>query len=61
MLIAAQDDATGNLNANAKRALVSVGAGKDEVAALAANRRSSFAMIGRKGAKPGSVPQVSYC
>lgn len=60
MLIAAQEDAAGNLSNSARRALLSVGAGTEEVAALGAHRRSSFAMIGRKGAKPGSVPQVSY-
>lgn len=58
MLIAAQEDAAGNLGNSARRALLSVGAGASEVAALGTHRRSSFAMIGRKGAKPGSVPQV---
>lgn len=60
VMIAAQEDAAGNLSTSAKRALLSVGAGTEEAAALGAHRRSSFAMIGRKGAKPGSVPQVSY-
>ncbi|CAM9143892.1 unnamed protein product [Scytosiphon promiscuus] len=58
VLITAQDDAAGNLSNSARRALLSVGAGTEEVAALGTHRRSSFAMIGRKGAKPGSVPQV---
>lgn len=58
MLIAAQEDAAGNLSNSAKRALLSIGAGTEEVAALGTHRRSSFAIIGRKGAKPGSVPQV---
>lgn len=58
VMIAVQDDAAGNLTNAAKRALSSVGAGHDEVNALAIRKRSSFALIGRKGATPGSVPQV---
>jgi len=61
VLIAAQEDAAGNLGSSAKRALLSIGAGTEEVAALGTHRRSSFAIIGRKGAKPGSVPQVYFC
>lgn len=59
-MIAVQEDATENIGKSnsAQRALMSVGAGRDEVSALGMHRRSSFAMIGRKGAKPGSVPQV---
>eukprot|EP00752_Nemacystus_decipiens_P002251 g2132.t2 len=58
VLIAVQEDAAGNLNNSARKALLSVGAGAEEVAALGTHRRSSFAMVGRKGSKPGSVPQV---
>lgn len=58
VLIAVQEDAAGNLSNSARKALLSVGAGAEEVAALGTHRRSSFAMVGRKGAKPGSVPQV---
>lgn len=58
VLVAAQEDAAGNLSNSARKALLSVGAGAEEVAALGTHRRSSFAMIGRKGAAPGSVPQV---
>lgn len=58
VLIAVQEDAAGNLSNSARKALLSVGAGVEEVAALGTHRRSSFAMIGRKGAKPGSVPQA---
>lgn len=61
VMIAAQDDPTGHFNYSAKTALMSVGAGRDEVTALGVNKRCSFAMIGRKGAKPGSVPQVKIC
>lgn len=57
-MIAVQDDAAGNLTNSAKRALLSLGTGHDEVSALGVHKRSSFALIGRKGAKPGSVPQV---
>ena len=58
VLIAVQEDAAGNLSNSARKALLSVGAGTEEVVALGTHRRSSFAMVGRKGAKPGSVPQV---
>lgn len=58
VLIAVQEDAAGNLSNSARKALLSIGAGAEEVAALGTHRRSSFAMVGRKGAKPGSVPQV---
>lgn len=61
VMIAVQDDAAGNLTNSAKRALLSVGAGRDEVAALGLHKHASFAMIGRKGATPGSVPQVFVC
>lgn len=58
VMIAVQENATGNFSYSVKRALMSVGAGMEEVVALEVHTRSSFAMIGRKGAKPGSVPQV---
>ncbi|CAM9148425.1 unnamed protein product, partial [Sphacelaria rigidula] len=57
-MIAVQDDAAGYLTNSAKRALLSLGAGRDEVAALGMHKQASFALIGRKGAAPGSVPQV---
>lgn len=60
VMIAVQNDAAGNLRNSAKRALLSVGAGRVEVAALGLNKHASFAMIGRKGATPGSVPQVFH-
>lgn len=62
-MIAVKEDVSGNINqSNAvKQAFMSLGAGKEEVDLLGLHRRSSFAMIGRKGAQPGSVPQVRCC
>lgn len=60
VLIAVQEDSSGSLGNSAKRALLSMGAGTEEIAALGMHKRSSFAMIGRRGASPGSVPQVSH-
>lgn len=62
-MIAVQEDASGNINhSNAvKQAFMSLGAGREEVDLLGSHRCSSFAMIGRKGAKSGSVPQVRCC
>ena len=56
MLVAGSEGFSKNLNVAAKKALVSLGAGNEEVTAL--GERNVFVMIGRKGAKPGSVPQV---
>lgn len=56
VLIAGSEGFSKNLNVAAKRALVSLGAVNKEVTTL--GERNVFVMIGRKGAKPGSVPQV---
>lgn len=56
VLVAGSEGFSKNLTVAAKRALVSLGAGNDEVTTL--SERNVFVMIGRKGAKPGSVPQV---
>ena len=59
MLVACPENFSKNLNVAAKKALVSVGAGSEDIAKLA--DRSVLVIIGRKGAKPGSVPQVYFC
>ncbi|CAM9550588.1 unnamed protein product, partial [Discosporangium mesarthrocarpum] len=58
VMVAVQDDCAGHLTNMAKRALVSLGASWENVNSLAARKHCSFAMIGRKGAQPGTVPQV---
>lgn len=59
-MIAVHENAGGNLTDSTKRALMSVGAGRGDIAVLGSKENVSFAMIGRKGAQSGSVPQVWY-
>ena len=50
------DSATDRLTENAKLALTSIGS----VSIRAVNRREAWAIIGRKGAPPGSVPEAHH-